>query len=228
VKKTVLISSLTVSCILIFTAIFFNQPGAQPGAPNQITDTITLKHKFYTTTYDTVKRYPILVQWLMTKSMLNCPIRLKRGNDFEPDPLLPQYTNLKADYPGSGYDRGHNMDAFDNECDMTGLIECFYFSNICPQAPRLNRGDWKALEEYTRKQVLANDSIYVWCGSIGNLKKIKSFTVPIQCWKVLYTKKTDKYEAFLFNNDNSNPRGIDGHRVSCDSIFKLTGIKTNH
>ena len=210
---------------LVLCVLSCSQVRAQSPA-NYQQNTVVLKHSFYTTTFDTVKLYPAMVQWWDTKDMLTCPIRLKRaGNRFTPDPLLPQYTNLDKYYIGSGYDRGHNMDAFDNECFLNGLVQCFYFSNICPQAPRLNRGDWKSLEEYTRHDVISNDSVCVWSGSIGALKKIGIVTVPTMCWKVLYTKKLNKYEAFVFNNDQSDPIGIDGHRVSVDSIFSLTGIK---
>jgi endonuclease G len=210
------------SLSLALSVISCGQVKAQEQTPQGV---VILKHDFYTAVFDTVKFYPILVQWWDTKSMLTCPIRLKRGNKFTPDPLLPNYTNLDRYYVGSGYDRGHNMDAFDNECFVNGLVQCFYFSNITPQAPRLNRGDWKSLEEYTRKDVLANDSVCVWSGSIGSLKKIGIVTVPTRCWKVLFTKNTGKYEAFVFDNDESEPIGIGGHRVSVDSVFKLTGIK---
>lgn len=213
---------LIVFLSIVILTISCNQVKAQE---SHLQGTVTIKHDFYTTIFDTVKLYPVLVQWWDTKSMLTCSIRLKRGNKFTPDPLLPNYTNLDRNYVRSGYDRGHNMDAFDNECFLNGLVQCFYFSNICPQAPHLNRGDWKILEDYTRKSVLANDSVYVWCGSIGSLKKIGIVTVPTKCWKILYTKKTNKYEAFVFNNDESESIGIDGHRVSVDSVFKLTGIK---
>jgi DNA/RNA endonuclease G (NUC1) len=212
--------------LLSLTLFSCGQVTAQVPVTQAIPGTVTLKHDYYTANFDTVKLYPAMVQWWDTKPMLTCPIRLKReGNKFTPDPLLPNYTNLDKNYVASGYDRGHNMDAFDNECFLSGLIQCFYFSNVVAQTPRLNRGDWKSLEEYTRHDVISNDSVCVWCGSIGASKKIGIVTVPTKCWKVLYTKRLNKYEAFVFNNDASAPIGIDGHRVSVDSVFKLTGIR---
>lgn len=188
-------------------------------------DTITIKHKSYTTTFDTVKHYPVLVQWTVTKSSLQCSKRLERKDVFTPDPKLIKHTKLMFDYVGSGYDKGHNMSAYDNGCDSASLYECFFFSNMTPQTPRLNRGDWKELEEYTRKLALANDNVKVWCGSFGEAKKIGSLSIPTYCWKVLYTKKNKKYEAFLFKNDQSSPTTLDFHRVTCDSVYKLTGFK---
>ncbi|MGD1045745.1 MAG: DNA/RNA non-specific endonuclease [Bacteroidota bacterium] len=49
--------------------------------------------------------------------MLDCDKRFKRSNKFRPDPLIPEYTELDNDYKNSGYDRGHQMDAFDCGCD---------------------------------------------------------------------------------------------------------------
>ena len=188
-------------------------------------DTISIKHSTFITTYDTVKKYPILVQWWITKSSLTCNDRQKRAENFRPDPLLYKVTDLDSSYAGSGYDRGHNMSAYDNGCDPIGQIECFFYSNMTPQTPSLNRGDWKTLEEYTRKKAMENDSIYVWCGSIGTSKKIKGLSIPTKCWKILYYRKTRTYEAFLFNNDKSKSDGITNNRTTCGIIYKLSGIK---
>ena len=43
------------------------------------------------------------------------------------------------------------MDAFDCGYDSIAMAESFYYSNVAPQLPSLNRGSWKRLEEYTRK-----------------------------------------------------------------------------
>ena len=137
--------------------------------------------------------------WI-TKASLTCPVKVKRGDKFIPDPLLSSETNLQTDYTSAGFDRGHNMPAADASCDQVANEESFYFSNMTAQYPALNRGDWKTLEMLSRTLALESDSVKVWCGSIGVAKKIGTTSVPTQCWKVVYVKKTKEYMAFIFDN----------------------------
>jgi endonuclease G len=121
--------------------------------------TVVLKHKTYTSTYDTQKNYPVLVEYWLTKTMLVCDTRIPRGTAFKPDPLAPKETDLQSSYDKSGYDRGHNMNAEDNRCDKVGMDESFYFSNMTPQVPQLNRGVWKSLETEVREAAAVADSV---------------------------------------------------------------------
>jgi len=186
-------------------------------------DTVTVKHRLYTTTYDTALHYPVHVEWLLTREMMSCPQKLARTNKFVPDPLLAKWTNVNADYRQGGEDRGHNMPAEDNACDSVGETECFYFSNMTPQIARLNRGDWKELETYTRKVALQEDSVYVECGSYGFVRKMGKVSVPAACWKILKVKKTGAVEAYLFRNDGSS-EPLPQHATTVDSLEKLTGL----
>jgi endonuclease G len=112
--------------------------------------------------------------------MLDCDKRFKRKNKFKPDPLIPEFTNLDMDYKKSGYDRGHQMDAYDCGCDSIAMAESFYYSNVAPQVPALNRGIWKKLEEYTRNMAKKYDSILVWCGSVTIAGRfIRKIAVPV-------------------------------------------------
>ena len=95
-----------------------------------------------------------MVEWWITKNTLTCPVKVKRGDKFIPDPLLPAETNLQSDYTGAGFDRGHNMPAADAVCDQVANEESFYFSNMTAQYPALNRGDWKTLEMLSRETAL--------------------------------------------------------------------------
>lgn len=164
-------------------------------------NTVTIQHKKYTTIYDTMKHYPVMVSWWVDKTMIYCPNKFNRVK-FSPDPLLKCQTDVNGDYVRSGYDRGHNMPADDNECDSIATKECFYFSNIAPQAPHLNRGPWERLEDYTRNKVKDYDSVHVWCGSFGQIKKVKNLTIPQYCWKILFIKKLNIFEAYIFSNDS--------------------------
>jgi endonuclease G len=157
--------------------------------------------------------------------MLSCQERVKRTNKFKADPLLPKETSLDADYKRSGYDRGHNMDAYDNGCDVQGMNESFYYSNMCPQTPRLNRGQWKALEEYTRHKAMQYDSVLVWCGSVSiSDEYIGRVSVPDYCWKIIFIKKTGIIEAYSFLNDKELSVPFETCKVSLDSVYHLSGF----
>ena len=189
-------------------------------------DTIRIKHTNYTTVFSKTKHYPVLVEWWTTKSMVTCKTPLKRKDNFKPDPQLPKETDLLKDYVGSGTDRGHMMPAADNLCQTSQVQdECFYFSNMIPQTHTLNAGIWKTLEVQTRTWALEKDSIHVWAGAVGVKEKIGTVTVPTQCWKVVYIKKSKEWMAFLFENNKDKPGSLEAVKVEVADIQKLTGFK---
>ena len=189
-------------------------------------DLVTIKHTNYTTTFSKSKKYPVIVEWWETKAKVACEKPLARKDNFKPDPQLPNETNIGQDYVGSGFDRGHLMPAKSNQCQTPAVQdECFYYSNMAAQTHRLNAGDWKSLEVLTREIASREDSVHIWAGNVGEIKKIGRVSVPKQCWKVVYTKKTNEWLFFLFENDQSNPDGINNNKVLRQDIEKLTGFK---
>lgn len=189
-------------------------------------DTVRIKHTNYTTVFSKSKKYPVLVEWWATKAKIGCSTPLKRKDNFKPDPKLPKETDLINDYKNSGFDRGHMMPAADNLCQTPQVQdECFYFSNMSAQYHSLNAGDWKSVEVWTRDMALKYDSIHVWSGNIGEMKKIGTVSVPTECWKVVYIKKTKEYFAFMFDNKNIKQTGMKSHEVSVDIVTKTTGFK---
>ena len=189
-------------------------------------DTVRIKHTNYSTVFSKSKKYPLVVEWWVTKNMVTCPTPLKRKDNFKADPKLFQYTDLSKDYVGSGFDRGHMMPAADNLCQTQQVQdECFYFSNMAAQYHSLNAGDWKSLETFVREEAKKSDSIRVWCGNIGEIKKIGSVSVPKYCWKVIYIKKENIWKSFLFENNTSKPDGFQNNKVEISEIEKMTGLK---
>jgi endonuclease G len=189
-------------------------------------DTVRIKHTNYSTVFSKSKKYPVVVEWWVTKNMVTCPTPLKRKDNFKADPKLFQYTDLSKDYVGSGFDRGHMMPAADNLCQTQQVQdECFYFSNMAAQYHSLNAGDWKSLETFVREEAKKSDSIRVWCGNIGEIKKIGSVSVPKYCWKVIYIKKENIWKSFLFENNTSKPDGFQNNKVEISEIEKMTGLK---
>jgi endonuclease G len=189
-------------------------------------DVVVLKHTNYTSHFSKSKKYPVMVEWWITKAKIGCAIPMARKDNFKPDPLLPIETNLLNDYKGSGTDRGHMMPAAENLC-QTPLVqdECFYFSNMAAQYHSLNAGDWKSVETLERELSKQQDSVKVWCGNIGVAKRIGRVAVPTKCWKVIYIVKTKEWMAFLFDNNTSKPDGIHNNQVDKIDIEKLTGFK---
>jgi endonuclease G len=168
----------------------------------------------------------VLVEWWITKEKLSCLKPIPRQDKFAPDPLLFDYTDLASDYVGSGFDRGHMAPAADNQCSgQDAMIESFYFSNMAPQYGQLNRGDWKTLEMKTRELAKSLDSVKVWTGSLGEIKKIGKVSVPSKCWKVIYIKSKNEWQAYIFNNDQSKADGIENNKVDIKEIEKLTNFK---
>jgi endonuclease G len=189
-------------------------------------DVVVLKHTNYTSHFSKSKKYPVMVEWWETKAKVGCPNPLPRRDAFQPDPQAIIETDIKADYVGSGYDRGHMSPAASNQCQTAGVqIESFYMSNMSAQTHRLNAGDWKSLEVMTREWAVKDDSVHIWAGNVGEIKKIGKVSVPKQCWKVVYYKKSKEWMAFLFENDQSKPDGIYNNKVELVDIEKLTGLK---
>jgi endonuclease G len=189
-------------------------------------DVVQLKHINYTSHFSKSKKYPVMVEWWETKVKIGCATPLPRKDNFKPDPLLPNETNIGQDYVNSGYDRGHLMPAKSNQCQTSFVQdECFYYSNMAAQTHRLNAGDWKSLETLTREWAVSKDSVHIWAGNVGELKKIGTTSVPKQCWKVVYVKASNEWFAYLFENDQSSPDGINNNKVLVSDIEKLTGFK---
>jgi endonuclease G, mitochondrial len=201
--------------MLMFTTIFtFAQ------------DVVVLKHTNYTSHYSKSKKYPVMVEWWITRAKVGCPTPMARKDNFKPDPLLPNETNLLEDYKGSGTDRGHMMPAAENLCQTPAVQdESFYFSNMAAQYHSLNAGDWKSVETMEREWAKKDDSVHVWCGNIGEAKRIGRVAVPKQCWKVIYFVKSKEWMCFLFDNNTSKPDGIHNNLVDKSDIEKLTGFK---
>ena len=88
-------------------------------------------------------------------------------NEYREDTELPsEIRSTLDDYSSSGYDRGHMCPGGDCNWDDEGRDETFLLSNMYPQNPNLNRGDWNEIEMACRKWAKKYDNIYIVCGPI--------------------------------------------------------------
>jgi len=101
-------------------------------------------------------------------------------------------------YTRSGYDRGHMAPnyAIGETYGHKAQMETFLMSNIVPQRPNLNRGQWKELE-----QKVANDyakkcgEVWVVTGAVfdGHRQWLSSrVEVPDACYKIIVDQHNDK------------------------------------
>ena len=153
----------------------------------------------------------------------------KRGNRFIADPLVTGPIATNADYTRSGYDKGHMAPAADMKWSPEAMKESFYFSNMCPQHPQLNRRGWKNLEEKIRNWAIADSAIIIICGPIIE-KQPKTIgknkvAVPQRFFKVVLSPFAKPIRAigFLFNNEQA-VEPLSSYVVTVDSIESLTNM----
>ncbi|MFC1784967.1 DNA/RNA non-specific endonuclease [Candidatus Neomarinimicrobiota bacterium] len=136
-------------------------------------------------------------------------------------------TNI--DYKKSGYDRGHMVPAGDFVWDKELKDETFYYTNINPQIPTLNRGIWRNLEIRIRGKVLSySEGAYVVTGVVFNpnyreLIGPNNMPVPVAFFKMVYFVDKQKIFAFLFDNTIERYYGdLTDFQVTVDFIEKIT------
>lgn len=107
-----------------------------------------IRHTGYTVSYNENLRLPNWVAYELTRQETQG--NAQRTDRFIADPQVKGVIATNADYTRSGYDKGHMAPAADMKWSVTAMKESFYFSNMCPQHPELNRRKWKDLEEKIR------------------------------------------------------------------------------
>ena len=100
-----------------------------------------IHHTGYIVSYNKDLKLPNWVSYELTREETKG--KEKRSNRFITDPLVKGLIATNADYARSGYDKGHMAPAADMKWSPQAMEASFYFSNICPQHPQLNRRGWK-------------------------------------------------------------------------------------
>ncbi len=191
-----------------------------------------IMHKGYTVSYNECTRVANWVAYELTVEEVQGTV--PRGKKFTQDPLARGRQADNDDYRNSGWDRGHMCPAGDMKWDKQAMDESFYFTNICPQHPNLNGGDWKDLEEKCRELALLYQRVYIVCGAIvGNAINgtigYNKVTIPDAFYKVLLVKTNTEFEGigFIFEN-NSGGKPLSKYARSIDEVEATTGMDFFH
>jgi endonuclease G len=153
----------------------------------------------------------------------------QRKDNFRADPDLAKGRRAELnDYSGSGLDRGHMAAAANMVFSQRAMDESFYLSNIIPQNPGLNRGQWARLEEEVRNWVGIRETLYVITGPVFRTNRVigdSSVRIPDALFKVIFDPLRRQGIAFLIPNELIDQFDATSYRVSVDEIEYQTGLK---
>ena len=200
-----------------------------------ISDTIAsrvLERYCYTVSHNKMTRQPNWVMWQLTEDHV---MNRKEGvwNEYREDEELPVDERATlADYASSGYDRGHMCPGGDCNWDDEGRDETYVLSNMCPQNPQLNRGDWKEIEMACRKWAQEYGNIYIVCGPMffksQEHERIGPNQVPVPeaFFKVVLCidGPTPKGIGFICRNTDGN-RKKDFYVNTIQQVERITGYQ---
>jgi endonuclease G len=187
-----------------------------------------LRRKGYLASYNRYTKEPNWVAWHLTKEHLSGTVK-RPGNGWHEDPQVPSPRATHADYKKSGWSRGHMCPAGDNKWDSDAMYDTFLYSNVCPQHPRLNSGDWNEIEIACRRWAQNFNDIYIICGPIYFRKEHQTIganriMVPDAFFKVVICLNgTPKGIGFICRNTKGNRRK-DMYVNSISQVERITGM----
>ncbi|RYG54860.1 MAG: DNA/RNA non-specific endonuclease [Chitinophagaceae bacterium] len=204
----------------------------------------TISKAGYTLSYNNSTGVANWVAWHLSPDWKgNAP----RCNCFESDSEIPSgfFRARSSDYIGTGFDRGHMCPSEDRDRTARDNQATFLMTNILPQAPGLNQGAWKDLEEYCRELIGTNKELYIIAGGMGKggtgLKGAAEtiaggkITVPAFFWKIIVVLEQGEKDSQRINGEtrviavlipNVNDAGKKPwqvYRVPVDAVERITG-----
>lgn len=121
---------------------------------------IAIDYGLFSVVYDVHLKVPVEAYWLLRAQDIGTTTREPSWR-FREDTHVPSPRATHADYNRSGYDRGHMCPAADRSTSRQTMRATFVMTNVCPQAPALNRGAWKRLENGCRSYALGGHPIAI-------------------------------------------------------------------
>ncbi len=198
-------------------------------------DQILLVKPQYVVSYNSQRKVPNWVSWQLNSGWLGT---VSRSSTFYADSQLPSGTPqaFNSDYDGTGYARGHMCPSADRSDTSANNQATFLLTNVVPQAPTLNNGPWKGLENEERQIAASGKTAFVIAGPIFGTTTIgASVSVPVATWKVIValdsltptsasvTEATQVIAVIMPNDTTATKRWTD-YRTSVREIEAVTGL----
>ena len=202
-----------------------------------------ISHAAMSLVYDEKHEQAKWVSHIIVPDVING--KVKRSNNFRKDPLVKTESASSRDYfikykdkatgkykyDGFGYDRGHLAPSADFRWSKKAVSESFFYSNMSPQRPKLNRGKWAKLEGLLRAYVIQNPNtqLYVVTGPLLNDSLLvieqseNKMSVPKFFFKVAMDLKNERAIACTMPNKKLN-YPIASYAVDINEVEEVTGI----
>ena len=148
-----------------------------------------------------------------------------RSDDFRVDARVAR--SAPSSWPGSGFDRGHMKPAADSKGSAEEMRSSFLMTNMAPQTPALNRGEWKGVEELVRAWSAEHGRVYVVMGPSQSSRGTIAggVRVPTHFWKAVLRCGADTAAvAFWFPNADDVPGKVQDYRLTVDSLEARIGM----
>ena len=210
-------------------AISACQVASPYGLPQSKTQGVAICRSAYATFVDMSAKIPVWVEYTLDpKNAIGC---VARSNAFAPDASLPKGQRAElADYAKSGFDIGHNAPDGDMSFNDVSEHESFILSNMSPQYPSTNRGDWKLLESSVRGWAYErNHLMLVYAGNVygPDDKTIGAdkVVIPHALYKVVVDTVTNEMAGWVIPNVSANGgNDLTKYREKIADISSTTGV----
>ena len=182
-------------------------------------------HRHYSLGYDEDWEQARWVAYRLTPEQLRGR-RVRRTDDFRPDPQVATGSAERADYRRSGYSRGHLAPAGDMGFAPEAMSETFYYSNMSPQLAAHNGAVWRELEETSRDWIREKGPTYVVTGPIVGRRPERiganGVAVPEAFYRVLLTEGGEGV-GFVIPHERQTAR-LESFAVAIDEVESRTGL----
>lgn len=124
------------------------------------TTEVDLSFNSWNAVYSCALGLPVYIAWDVTRDDIGS-VKREQSMPFRVDPRLGPDAVRSSDYNRTGYHRGHMVPAADRSSSLAAMRETFIMSNVCPQQPALNTGEWKHFENYERVCALRLGRVHI-------------------------------------------------------------------
>lgn len=178
----------------------------------QLRDSVLVKTSIFEVMYSETKEQPL---WVKYQARSIKKVADRKDMDFYTE--TDYKTSDNFDYVNNVWDKGHMAPAAHFTDSKENLLQTFTYLNSVLQHERLNRGEWRLLEEQERKwadsEIL---NVYIRTTFSSTSQRLPTnAVVPDGFYKRIEFTKSNKVECYFFPNQPPTKKWTE-HKVNCN------------